>query len=81
MRKKILAANWKMNLSKKESEDLLKNLSQIEEKDNREMIICLPDIYLYQAEEYLKGKSYGLQNFYYEASGAPAIPFIVVLEC
>ena len=70
MRKKILAANWKMNLSKSESEDLLKNLSQIEEKENREMIICLPNIYLYQAEEYLKGKSYGIQNFYYESSGA-----------
>ena len=64
MRKKILAANWKMNLSKSESEDLLKNLSQIEEKENLEMIICLPNIYLYQAEEYLKVKSYCIKNLY-----------------
>lgn len=70
MRRKILAANWKMNLSKSESENLLKAVSEIEVADNREMILCLPSIYLYQAEEYLKDKSYGVQNFYYESKGA-----------
>lgn len=70
MRRKILAANWKMNLSKEESQILLKEVSSIDVKDNREMILCLPSIYLYQAEKYLKDKSYGVQNFYYEPSGA-----------
>lgn len=70
MRRKILAANWKMNLSKEESQILLKEVSSIDVKDNREMILCLPSIYLYQAEEHLKDKSYGVQNFYYEPRGA-----------
>lgn len=70
MRRKILAANWKMNLSKVESETLLKEISKIDLQANRDMILFTPSIYLYQAEEFLKDGNYGVQNFYFEEKGA-----------
>jgi triosephosphate isomerase len=75
MRKKIVAANWKMNLTleegKKLVEDILKDLSGLSE--NKQVVIATPFVHLTQTAAQLKGNdhiSLGAQNCYTEASGA-----------
>ena len=49
MRKKIVAGNWKMNLSFQEAEELFEGIIELygdEDTDNPQMIICPPYPYL-----------------------------------
>lgn len=67
MRKKILAANWKMNLLHKEAIELFKQISQYAENQN----VQIYSPYLYLSELASQGVvDVGAQNFYYENSGA-----------
>lgn len=75
MRKKIVAANWKMNLTleegKKLTDGVLAGLPELSE--NKQVIIAPPFVHLFQTQEQLKDKKYiytGAQNCYSEASGA-----------
>jgi triosephosphate isomerase len=75
MRKQIAAANWKMNLTLKEAEKLLSELSekQYDLTENQEVIIAVPFPYLLKADELINGKkefAIAAQNCYSEASGA-----------
>lgn len=75
MRKQIAAANWKMNLTLKEAEKLLSELSekQYDLTENQEVIIAVPFPYLLKANELIGGKkefAIAAQNCYSEASGA-----------
>src|SRR5688500_14072074 len=75
MRKKIVAANWKMNLNLQEGKKLvdgiLAGLPALAE--SRQVVIAPPFVHLVQTAQQLQGKSnisLSAQNCYSEASGA-----------
>lgn len=75
MRKKIVAANWKMNLTLEEGKQLvdgiLAGLPAL--SDAKQVVIASPFIHITQTAAQLKGKAYihtGAQNCYTETSGA-----------
>lgn len=72
MRRKILAANWKMNLNRVEAKELLENIREFNVKENCEEIIFVPSVYLHMADEILTNSSvkFGAQNVYFEEKGA-----------
>jgi triosephosphate isomerase len=76
MRKKIVAGNWKMNLSFSEADDLLALiLDDIAEKglpENVEVVVCPPSLYLELATDMANGKplSVGAQNVSAHDNGA-----------
>jgi triosephosphate isomerase len=67
MRKKILAANWKMNLLREEAIELYKQISQF--SHNQNVQIYAPSLYLSELSKY-GNVHVGAQNFYFEKSGA-----------
>ena len=74
MRKKIIAANWKMNMLVSEAESFLKDFRlEIEEVSGVEIVIAPPFTALAKLSEILGGSQkvrLGAQNFYYEKPGA-----------
>jgi len=66
MRRKIVAGNWKMNLSFTDAEDLINDLLDTldEEKPTAEVIICPPYPYLELATDYMEENLFkiGAQN-------------------
>lgn len=74
MRKKIIAANWKMNMTIGEAESFLKDFRlEIEEVTGVEIVIAPPFTALPKLSELLGGSQkvrLGAQNFYFEKSGA-----------
>ncbi|NCW12779.1 MAG: triosephosphate isomerase [Chitinophagia bacterium] len=75
MRKQIAAANWKMNLSLAEAEQLLNDLlsSSFQISENQHVILAVPAIYIPLAVQKVVGKSgisIAAQNCYPKASGA-----------
>lgn len=67
MRKKILAANWKMNLLRDEAIQLYKEIADF--SGLRNIYIYSPALYLSDLSS-ISGPSLGAQNFYFENSGA-----------
>jgi len=68
----IIAANWKMNKDKNDIIGFLKNLNK-EKLENKNKIILFPPYpYLYLLEEQLRYSKalYGMQNIFWETSGA-----------
>lgn len=73
MRKKIIVANWKMNLSFKDAEDLVSQLkTQISKVPNVDVAVCPSFVYLPQIINILKGSQIqvGAQNMYFKDEGA-----------
>ncbi len=74
MRKKIIAANWKMNLTVAEAEAFVKDFRlEVEDVTSVEIVIAPPFTALSKLSELLGGSQkirLGAQNFYYEKSGA-----------
>ncbi len=75
MRKKIAAANWKMNLTLEEGKQLVRGIveSGIRLSDHQEMILCVPMPYLAEVKKMVKNYphiSVGAQNVADHASGA-----------
>lgn len=74
MRKKIIAANWKMNMTVAETESFLEGFRlDIEEVNGVEIVIAPPFTALAKLSELLGGSQkvrLGAQNFYHEKSGA-----------
>ena len=75
MRKQIAAANWKMNLSLKQAEDLVDSLleKQGDLKEHQLVIFGVPFPYLYAIKQKVIGKKnyfIAAQNVYFEKSGA-----------
>jgi len=67
MRKKIVAGNWKMNMTFSEAEELLALIaSELENKDNLpcEVIACPPSVYLEMATDFAEESNFliGAQN-------------------
>lgn len=75
MRKQIVAANWKMNLTLSQGELLIQDIldAGLKLPENREIIICPPFPYLIKAKSLLKDHPYffvGAQNCASESAGA-----------
>jgi triosephosphate isomerase len=74
MRKKIIAANWKMNMTLTETENFLQAFRpEVDEVTTVEIVIAPPFTLLAKLSELLGGSQkirLGAQNFYYEKSGA-----------
>lgn len=75
MRKQIAAANWKMNLTYQEGQDLLDKIlaEPIEPKDHHEVVFGVPFPYLIMAKEKvanLKNYHIAAQNCYSKKAGA-----------
>ena len=75
MRKQIAAANWKMNCTLEQANDLLDELikENISLNPDREVVIAVPFPYLILAKEKLKnqqGYMVAAQNCYTQSSGA-----------
>ncbi len=74
MRKKIIAANWKMNMTVAETESFLESFRlEIEDVTGVEIVIAPPFTALAKLSELLGGSQkirLGAQNFYFEKSGA-----------
>jgi len=73
MRKKLIAANWKMNKTPDQTRDFFRDfLPLVANHDRGEIVVCPPDIDLCAATEAVKGSSIaiGAQNLYWEKEGA-----------
>jgi triosephosphate isomerase len=71
MRKKILAANWKMNLLHDEAIQLISEFNHEVELTNSaiEVVVFSPSLYIHELSQQTNFKI-GVQNFYFEKSGA-----------
>lgn len=72
MRRKIIAGNWKMNKTPKESVALINELKPLVETEEADVVLCVPAISLIPALEATKGTNIeiGAQNMHFEESGA-----------
>ena len=72
MRRKIAAANWKMNLNIEEATALCDKLIPLFKNGDIDVIFCVPSVDLSTVNEQIKDTPVylGAQNFYYEEKGA-----------
>ena len=72
MRKKIIAGNWKMNMTPSKAVELINELKPLVVNDEVDVVFCVPAIDIIPAMEAAKGSNIniGAENMYYEESGA-----------
>jgi triosephosphate isomerase len=71
-RKKIIAGNWKMNMTPTEAVALINTLKPLVANDEVDVVFCVPAIDIIPAMEAAKGSNIqiGAENMYYEEKGA-----------
>jgi len=71
-RRKIIAGNWKMNMTPSASVELINTLKPLVASDDVDVVFCVPAISIIPAMEAAKGSNIniGAENMYYEESGA-----------
>ena len=71
-RKKIVAGNWKMNMTPTEAVALVNELKPLVANDDVDVVFCVPAIDIIPAMEAAKGTNIniGAENMYYEEKGA-----------
>lgn len=71
-RKKIIAGNWKMNMTPSEAVELVNTLKPLVETEDADVVFCVPSIDIIPAMEAAKGSNIqiGAENMYYEEKGA-----------
>ncbi|RGY98121.1 triose-phosphate isomerase [Clostridium sp. AM58-1XD] len=71
-RRKIIAGNWKMNMTPTEAVELVNTLKPLVVNDEADVVFCVPAIDIIPAMEAAKGTNIciGAENMYYEESGA-----------
>jgi len=71
-RKKIIAGNWKMNMTPSEAVVLVNTLKPLVACDDVDVVFCVPAIDIIPAMEAAKGSNIqiGAENMYYEEKGA-----------
>lgn len=71
-RKKIIAGNWKMNMTPSEAVKLVETLKPLVENDEVDVVFCVPAIDIIPAMEAAKGSNIeiGAENMYFEDKGA-----------
>ena len=71
-RKKIIAGNWKMNMTPSEAVKLIDTLKPLVKTEDADVVFCVPAIDIIPALEAVKGTNIeiGAENMYYEEKGA-----------
>ena len=71
-RKKIIAGNWKMNMTPSEAVALVNELKPLVVNDEVDVVFCVPAIDIIPAMEAAKGTNIqiGAENMYFEQKGA-----------
>ena len=71
-RRKIIAGNWKMNMTPSEAVELVNTLKPLVVPDDADVVFCVPAIDIIPAMEAAKGTNIqiGAENMYYEEKGA-----------
>lgn len=71
-RKKIIAGNWKMNMTPSQAVALVKELKPLVANDSVDVVFCVPAIDIIPAMEAAGGSNIciGAENMYYEEKGA-----------
>ena len=71
-RRKIVAGNWKMNMTPTEAVKLIDTLKPLVESDDVDVVFCVPAIDIIPAVEAVKGTNIaiGAENLYFEDKGA-----------
>ena len=71
-RRKIVAGNWKMNMTVTETKELISKLKPLVQSDDVDVVYCVPaiDITTAVAETQGSAVSIGAENMYFEDSGA-----------
>ena len=72
MRKKIVAGNWKMNMTPSQAVALCDELKDLVKSDSVDVVYCVPAIDIVPVVEAVKGTNVevGAENMYFEESGA-----------
>ena len=72
VRKKIIAGNWKMNMTPSEAVELINTLKPLVVNDEVDVVFCVPAIDIIPAMEAAKGTNIhiGAENMYFEEKGA-----------
>jgi len=71
-RKKIIAGNWKMNMTPSEAVELVNTLKPLVANDDVDVVFCVPAIDIIPVMEAAKGSNIqvGAENMYFEEKGA-----------
>ena len=71
-RRKIIAGNWKMNMTPSQAVALVEELKPLVVNDEVDVVFCVPAIDIIPAMEAAKGSNIniGAENMFYEESGA-----------
>jgi len=71
-RRKIIAGNWKMNMTPSKAVDLVNTLKPLVANEDADVVFCVPSIDIIPVIEAAKGSNIqvGAENMYYEESGA-----------
>ena len=71
-RKKIVAGNWKMNMTPSQAVELVNTLKPLVVSDDVEVVYCVPAIDIVPVVEAVKGTNVvvGAENMYFEDKGA-----------
>ena len=72
MRKKIIAGNWKMNMTPSEAIKLVEELKPLVKNEEADVVFCVPAIDIVPVVEAAKGSNIqvGAENMYFEDKGA-----------
>ena len=72
MRRKVIAGNWKMNMSPNETIDFIQELTPLVKDTKNEVILCVPYIDLFYALLHVQDTNIkiGAQNMHWEEKGA-----------
>ena len=71
-RRKIIAGNWKMNMTPSQAVELVNTLKPLVVNDDVDVVFCVPAIDIIPAMEAAKGSNIniGAENMYFEDKGA-----------
>ena len=71
-RKKIIAGNWKMNMTPSQAVELVNTLKPLVQTEDADVVFCVPAIDIIPAMEAAKGSNIniGAENMYFEDKGA-----------
>ncbi|MCR5654370.1 MAG: triose-phosphate isomerase [Lachnospiraceae bacterium] len=71
-RKKIIAGNWKMNMTPSQAVELVNTLKPLVANDDVDVVFCVPAIDIVPVVEAAKGSNIqvGAENMYFEEKGA-----------
>lgn len=72
MRRKVVAGNWKMNMTPSEAVKLASELKPLVHNEDVDVIFCVPSIDIVPVVEAVKGSNIcvGAENMFYEEKGA-----------